>query len=232
LLLGRGGIELTLEAVFTTGEMLLPQQRQTIEAAFHCPVLDSYGHMERTVGISQCAHGGYHINPEYGVLQVEKVEHLSTDAVTVGAIVGTSLHNLAMPLIRYRSGDLIEIRPGRPRCKCGRSLPLCERILGRTQDVLVTRNGRYVANAFVALNTVQGITWFQIVQHDRDRFEIVVEAGAAFTAEEEGKMKATFGRLVGPSLIEVRRVTAAERAPQAGRKYRSVISHVAADLLA
>jgi phenylacetate-CoA ligase len=220
LLLRQEGLGVELEAVFTTGETLLPHQRR---------VLDSYGHMERTVGIAQCPEGGYHINPEYGLLEVEKIDHLSTDAVTVGTIVGTSLHNLAMPLIRYRTGDLIEIRPGRPRCRCGRSLPLCERILGRTQDVLVTRDGRYVTNAFVVFHAVQGVTWFQIVQHELDRLEVRVATEETFTAEEEEKVKANLGQLVGPARIEVRRTAAGDRDPATGPKYRSVVSLVDKD---
>lgn len=230
LLLERARLEVALEAVFTAGETLLPHQRQAIERVFHCRVLDSYGHMERTVGISQCPDGGYHVNPEYGVLEVEKIDRLSTDSLTVGTIVGTSLHNRAMPLLRYRTGDLIELRPGRPRCRCGRSLPLCERVLGRTQDVLVTRDGRYVTNAFVVFHGVPGVAWFQIVQHERDRFEIRVQAEEAFTAAEEDKVKASLGRLLGPARIAVRRVTAAARERLAGPKYRSVVSHVDKDL--
>lgn len=225
-LLEHEGLKARLEAVFTTGETLLPHQRRAIEAAFHCPVLDSYGHMERTVGIAQCPAGGYHINPEYGVLEVEKIDHLSSDSLTVGTIVGTSLHNLAMPLIRYRTGDLIEIRSDRPRCRCGRSLPVCERILGRTQDVLVTRDGRHVTNAFIVFNAVRGVSWFQIVQHDLDRFEIRVQAEAAFTPAEEDKVRSTFDRLVGPARIEIRRVDGGDRDRESGWKYRSVVSHV------
>ena len=198
-LLEEKGLGVELRAVFTTGETLLPGQREAIQAAFHGPVLDSYGHMERTVGISQCPEGSYHIHPEYGVLEIERLDHLSSDAVTVGTAIGTSLHNLAMPLLRYRIGDLIEVRAGRPRCACGRSLPLCERILGRSQDLLVTRDGRYVTNAFIIFHAVPGVSWFQIVQHDLEHFELVVEADEAFTPEEESRVIRTLARLVGPA---------------------------------
>ena len=180
--------------------------------------------MERTAGISQCPEGGYHVNLEYGVLEIEREDRLSTESVTAGPAIGTSLHNLAMPLIRYRIGDSIEFRPGRGRCPCGRTLPLCERILGRSQDILVTKDGRYVANAFIIFNFVRGVSWFQILQYDLDCFEITVRAGEAFTLKEEEKVKGTLGRLVGPARIDVRRIPDGDPVCGAAQKYRSVVS--------
>jgi phenylacetate-CoA ligase len=44
---------LSFEKVFTAGEILLNHQRQKIKEVFGCKTIDSYGHMERTVAISQ-----------------------------------------------------------------------------------------------------------------------------------------------------------------------------------
>src|SRR5262249_9915856 len=66
------------EAAFSTGEVLHPYRRKQIEAAFHCRVYDSYGHMERTVAISECPDGSLHINPDYGVL--ETADHRSENS--------------------------------------------------------------------------------------------------------------------------------------------------------
>ena len=63
LLKESGLADLSFRVVFSTGEMLLPSQRSEIEETFHCQVFDSYGHMERTVAISQCGQGRYHVNP-------------------------------------------------------------------------------------------------------------------------------------------------------------------------
>src|SRR3954447_5383090 len=62
--------DLEFRAIFSTGEMLLPRQRRDIEQTFRCKVYDSYGHMERTVAVSECLAGGFHINPEYGVMEL------------------------------------------------------------------------------------------------------------------------------------------------------------------
>ena len=61
---------LGFRAVFSTGETLLLSHRDVIESNFGCKVFDSYGHMERTVAVSECPEGGMHINPEYGVMEL------------------------------------------------------------------------------------------------------------------------------------------------------------------
>jgi len=221
-LLERQGIrDLSMAGAFTTGECLHSHQRRAIERVFSCRVQDSYGHMERTVGVCQCPEGGYHINSEYGILEMERVDELSTEETEVGRVIGTSLHNFAMPLIRYRTGDLIEIKRDEKRCACGRGLPLCARILGREQDLLVTPDGRYIANAAILFNFVKGVQGFQIVQHERDRFVVRVVADAEFTSKERDRVVRTLRRLVGPASVPM---SAARPSP--GQKYRSVVSHV------
>jgi phenylacetate-CoA ligase len=54
-----------------------------------------------------------------------------------GELVFTTLHKFALPLIRYRIGDLT-IKDSEP-CECGRTHPRIMRILGRTDDMLIIR---------------------------------------------------------------------------------------------
>jgi len=54
-----------------------------------------------------------------------------------GELVVTTLAKEALPLIRYRIGDLTVIRSG--PCKCGRTHPRIMRILGRTDDMIIVR---------------------------------------------------------------------------------------------
>jgi phenylacetate-CoA ligase len=51
----------------------------------------------------------------------------------IGRVVVTPLHNFAMPLIRYETGDFAEL--GAP-CACGRGLPVLARVLGRDRNCL------------------------------------------------------------------------------------------------
>jgi phenylacetate-CoA ligase len=54
-----------------------------------------------------------------------------------GELVFTTLHKFALPLIRYRIGDLSIM--SNEVCECGRTHPRIMRILGRTDDMLIIR---------------------------------------------------------------------------------------------
>jgi phenylacetate-CoA ligase len=52
-------------------------------------------------------------------------------------MVVTTLRKEAVPLIRYRTRDLTKLIPG--RCACGSILPRHDRILGRSDDMIIFR---------------------------------------------------------------------------------------------
>jgi phenylacetate-CoA ligase len=54
-----------------------------------------------------------------------------------GELVFTNLAKEAMPLIRYRTGDITSLIP--EPCPCGRTHPRMERITGRVDDMLIIR---------------------------------------------------------------------------------------------
>ncbi len=225
-LLDRGGFDAPpLNAVFTTGELLMPKQRKAVEDAFGCCVLDSYGHMERTVGISQCALGGYHVNMEYGVLEVDGDACFSPDQGVEGRVVGTSLHNFAMPLIRYDVGDIMENGGG--LCGCGRGLPLCGGIRGRTQDVVVTPDGRQITNLFILFNDLKEVRWVQIIQEDLShmRVELICEGAEGGSGEDVllSRLKAIMGEGVNVEMDYLPREMLADRLR---KKYVPVVSKV------
>jgi phenylacetate-CoA ligase len=54
-----------------------------------------------------------------------------------GELVFTTINKFALPLIRYRIGDLSILES--EQCECGRTHPRIMRILGRTDDMLIIR---------------------------------------------------------------------------------------------
>lgn len=130
---------LDVPAVFTTGETLSVAQRRDIEEAFNARVYESYGPSESAIAAQQCEHGSFHNMSELGIMEFVR------DAETgLYRILGTSLWNDVMPLIRYRIDDLVELAPQRD-CPCGRRLPVEIRsIIGRVDDILQAVDGRAV----------------------------------------------------------------------------------------
>jgi len=218
-----------LTAAFSTGEMLSPSFRETIESVLRCPVLDSYGHMERTVGICQCPEaGGYHVNSDYGLLEVVDPEPGTGGETRVGRAVGTSLHNLAMPLVRYEIGDRIEIFADDRACPCGRGLPLIKAIQGREEDVVVTPDGRYLTAIFILPEFVEGVGFAQFVQDRRDSLVINVVPMAGWNEEQRSALFGYASKLIGGTMeLAVRAVDDDEIEVDASGKRRVVISHVA-----
>jgi len=191
--------DIRFRAVFTNGEVITPQQRKAAESVFGCPVLDSYGHMERTAAISQCMHGGYHVVQDYGLLEL--LEPRTDGETVVARAVGTSLHNWAMPLVRYDIGDEIELFPDPPpACPCGRGFPLVKRIRGRSRDVIVTPDGRHLTSLFVLPEMVRGVLLSQFVQESREELCIRVVPDREWSPSERDRLLGYAARLVGPAM--------------------------------
>jgi len=130
-------INLPLKAVLTTSETLDSAKKETISKAFECKVYDFYGSGERVCYIHTCEHGSYHIIPEYGLTELIRAEPPNDDSYQ---IIATGFWNMAMPIIRYRTGDLVQ--PGDHLCRCGRVFPVVKKIVGREGSILTTPSGR------------------------------------------------------------------------------------------
>jgi phenylacetate-CoA ligase len=136
-------------ALVTSAEVLEPEQRTLLEQVFGCRVFNRYGCRETSVVASECpAHDGLHVMAEG--LYVEVVRGSEPAAAgESGAILLTDLLNYAMPLIRYRVGDVGEWQEG--VCGCGRGLPRLRHVAGRVTDFLVGTDGRLVSGPFLSL---------------------------------------------------------------------------------
>ncbi len=228
-----GIADIAFEGTFATGEQLLPSQRRLIEEVFHGKVYDSYGHMERTVAISECPQGGFHINPEYGVLELVEKTPVSSATTEPGArrftakVVGTSLHNRSMPLLRYEVNDVVEVEEPATACACGRAMPRIVRVNGRHEDVITTPDGRVIPTLFVVFDTVPGVRLGQVVQEEPARLVIRIVPSEEYTRRSETALVTHVRRFVGFAMrVEVEYLSAAAlRATTAG-KFRTVISRV------
>lgn len=128
-----------LRAAMTSSETLGPEQRQTIEEAFVCPVYDYYGSAERVCYIHTCEKGSYHIVPEYGLTELIPCEAPNDDCCR---LIATGFWNYAMPLIRYDTGDLVRV--SRSECSCGRAFEVVDSIAGRACQTIQTSGGRVI----------------------------------------------------------------------------------------
>lgn len=179
---------LPLKAVLTTSETLGPSQREVIEKAFECPVYDYYGSAERVCYIHTCDKGSYHILPEYGLTELLAAEGQDGD---IRRVVATGFWNLAMPLIRYDIGDLVQVRQG--ACSCGRAFPMVQRIVGREGTYIRTPSGRilgamaieYILARVLYSMYKMPILEGQIIQEAENLIVLEFVAMQSFTDEDE-----------------------------------------------
>jgi phenylacetate-CoA ligase len=206
-----GVTDLGLQAVFSTGENLVPARRAVIERAFHCKAFDSYGLLEQAASICECERGGYHVNADYCVHEFLPTPFKTPDGRPLHSIVGTPLHNRSMPLLRYDVGDLVELAPEGARCPCGRTLPLVKAVHGRTEDAVVTPDGRCVTALFVVPDFVPGVSGVQFVQESERELVVKVVPTAQFNGVHESSFVAHVRSLVGPAMsIRLARVEASD----------------------
>ena len=205
----------SFDAVFSQGENLYDYQRSLIKEVFSARTADCYGHMERTAAISQCPEGTYHIHQDYGLVELVEPEfpigvqgHLhegnAGNNVSIKEITGTSLHNYAMPLIRYRTGDYVCVAGKPGKCSCNRGFQEIVSLIGRDSDIVVTPDGKVVTALYVALNRTPGILWGQFVQNDAKNLTVRVVYDTAQTAGTDSLLMENTRALVGSEMdIEI-----------------------------
>lgn len=108
---------------------------ETMRKLWHCRVYTHYGMTETGFGCAvQCSEtGGQHIRHDSLLIEIiDPVTGSQLDFGREGEIVITTFANEAMPLFRYRTGDISSLING--RCECGSSLPRLGRVSGRIKN--------------------------------------------------------------------------------------------------
>jgi phenylacetate-CoA ligase len=115
--------------------------RAQIEAALGLRAVDFYG-LSEVIGpgvAAECeARDGLHVNEDHFLVEVvDPASGAPLPPGRTGELVFTSLTKEALPIVRYRTGDLSALN--REGCRCGRTLARMARLTGRTDDMLVIR---------------------------------------------------------------------------------------------
>lgn len=136
---GRG---LSLRAGIFGAEPWTGELRLRLEELLGIRALDIYG-LSEVIGpgvAAECivAADGLHVNEDHFL--VEALDPVTGDPVpdgSPGELTFSTLTKQALPLLRYRTGDIASLRRG--RCECGRTLVKMSKVTGRKDDMLVVR---------------------------------------------------------------------------------------------
>lgn len=147
----------------------IPAIRSRIEQAWGARMFDHWGMTEIGALATECVEnpGGMHVLETECIAEV--IDPASGEPATAdesgsrsGELVLTNLGRIGSPLIRYRTGDLVETDPN--PCPCGRHLlRLRGGILGRADDMITMRgNNVFPSSVEAVLREFDTIAEFRI----------------------------------------------------------------------
>ena len=162
----------SLRSVWTLSESVDESLRAFCKETFGCNIIENYSSAEFGYIALQCPDSNnFHVMSEANYVEIINDKGEACMPGETGRVIVTSLHNLAMPLIRYEIGDEAEV--AHP-CKCGRGLPTIKRIVGRSQYYLVLKNGnkKHFDLNHYKISSIRSITEFQLAQVSLEKLEL------------------------------------------------------------
>jgi len=219
--------EIKPKAVFTSSETLLDFQREKIEKTFQTKVFNYYGNSEMVPKILECEKGGLHVQRQFGIVEFLDGNNQPVGYGQEGKMVCTGLCNYAMPLIRYDIADVAI--PVDNECTCGRQGPLVEKIVGRVDDYIVTRDGRLIGRLGHIFKETKNVEEAQIIQEDRNTLLLKIVRRPEYSDRDTQKIISRTENRVGHEMrIKVEFVDNIPKLPNG--KFRFVISKVPFEL--
>lgn len=183
-----------IKGVFPTAEILYPNVKQDLEAAFDAVVIDQYSSAEGAPFIYSDPDGGYNIAHETGLVEFFKVES------GIYEMVVTSFINHATPIVRYKIKDQVEMDSNLYYMNSFQHDCPLRRIIGRGGDFLYTTEGNKVRNiivAWIADGLEAVVSHQQFVQKSLDEITINMVVEEGYTDEDEKvileRMRKMFG---------------------------------------
>jgi phenylacetate-CoA ligase len=192
-----------LRCVLAGSERLTVPQRALLEDAFGCRVYHWYGHRERAVLAGQRGPGELlYFNPAYGFAELGP-----PDEQGLCEVIGTSFHNLAMPLVRYRTGDyVVPVAPAADGQREPNRLAVST-VRGRGHEFLIGPAGRQVPLTPFNLNDTSfyGLFAVQFFQEEPGRVELRYVPSSRYSDESLERVRAIVQRKLGDDFTLVLR---------------------------
>ncbi len=176
----------TFKAIITNAEPLFDYQRKLLEKVFRCPIIETYGQAELVCFANTFPDGTMRESPDMGITEIIK----DNDNDKYGKLIATGFINKAMPLIRYDTDDLISKKSTFKKNNTG--LPLFNKILGRSDDIISTSDGRKIVQIDGIFSDGIDIISGQIIQNTLTDFTIKVVPGKNWNDECRVQLKKNF----------------------------------------
>lgn len=137
---------------------------EKIIASWNVNLFGTYASTEMQTAFTECKYGaGGHHHPELLIVEILDEGGQPVRAGEAGEVTITTLGVEAMPLIRYKTGDVARAFSG--KCKCGRTTLRLGPVLGRKQQMLKLKG-----------TTIYPPAIFEVLNAQSDVLDYIVEA--------------------------------------------------------
>jgi phenylacetate-CoA ligase len=200
-----------LTAIFLVSEGFSSSDIKEISEFFHCSVASFYGHSERLIFARSIGPvlDGYEIDKRYGFFELLDEENRVIEKNNEkGEIIGSNFDNLAMPLLRFKTGDFTQYK----EIKRG-DIELVEST--RNQEYIDCLHGNKLSfSTFVRASEMQecNVFKYQIWQKSPGECTLRIVPNSEFKASCKTKLLKTLNkRAMGELNIEIETVGDLER---------------------
>ena len=194
-----------VKGIICFGDKLFNHHEKNIRNAFgdDVNIVDTYGCAEGLLMACSKDLDSYYIMSPHVYIEIVDDEDNPLNDGKMGNILVTCLTNKAMPIIRYRLGDLGIMLPKSQYPETRQlNYPLLQKIVGRETDVIKTRSGKILnVHSFTGVfEYFQEIKQYKIIQNDLDSIKVEYIVDDQLPEERLNELEKKFLALTGSDL--------------------------------
>ena len=179
-----------IKIISTGAESLLEHQIKIINKAFKCNLIQHYGLTEGVANIHQNTNKKLIVDENYSF-----VELINFDDDTY-KIIGTNFHNMAFPLFRYQTDDIVK-----SSCYLKSNFPrVIDEIDGRLETYVNLKNGSKLGRLDYIFKSSTNVVEAQILQKKNYSLEIKIVKSIKFNLKDENIIKSEILKVVGKDI--------------------------------
>ncbi len=225
----------SVKSIICIGEPIRNQQGQLnrlgerISTEWNVRLISTYASTEMQTAFTECIHGqGGHLNPELLVLELLDEAGNPVPDGEPGEVTVTTLGVEAMPLLRYRTGDICIRHRG--LCACGRRTDRLSAVLGRKKQMIKLKGTSFYPPAlFDLLHELAEVTDYvvELQSNEWGTDEVILHLQVQEAGEQAGGRIRELLRSRLRVIPEIRFCTPQEihrlQFPEGGRKAQKLV---------
>jgi phenylacetate-CoA ligase len=219
-----------IKSILTSATTLSYELKRFLESTFNCNVYNRYGSREVGLIASSCRESDkLHINMLQKYIEILDNKQKPVKEHTKGNIIVTNLTNYAMPLIRYKIGDVGSLNLSKEKCGCGNKFLQLDAVHGRITDIFKTPSGKKIYGGFFThlFYFRNNIKKFQVIQKEIDKIVIKIQTinNKSLNCSNERDLIQKVQKVIGKDVrIEIKYVNQIK--PSRSGKFRYTISRI------